>query len=134
MVPSSEQTALLACRSRKAFCSPMDIGAKRHTGHVMTDKRTRGPDEGTFYFYFKYDNIRYMDPELKQLLEENIKLSKENNEMLTGIVRTNKRKKIIQYIYWGLIILVTFGSLFFIQPLIGSLTSLYTGGASNLLN
>jgi len=75
-----------------------------------------------------------MDPELKQLLEENIKLSKENNEILNSLIRTNKRKKIIQYIYWGLIILVTFGSLFFIQPLIGSLTSLYTGGASDLLN
>ena len=75
-----------------------------------------------------------MDPELKQLLEENIKLSKENNEMLNSIVRTNKRNKIIKAVYWGLIILVTFGSLLFIQPLIGSLTNLYTGGASDLLN
>ena len=42
VVPKT-QTALCLCRKRKAFRFPMLIGTKRYTGHVMTDKRTRGP-------------------------------------------------------------------------------------------
>ncbi len=73
-----------------------------------------------------------MDPETKQLLEENLKLSKENNEMLSSLIRSKKRNNIFKAVYWGIIIIITIGTYYFIQPYISGLTSLYTGGASDL--
>ena len=45
-----------------------------------------------------------MDPETKQLLEENIKLSKENNELLLKLYRIQRWAQITRIIYWFLII------------------------------
>ncbi|MBK5215197.1 MAG: hypothetical protein JJE53_00080 [Candidatus Pacebacteria bacterium] len=75
-----------------------------------------------------------MDQETKQLLEENLKLSKENNEMLNSLIRSKKQNAIFKAVYWVIIILITIGSYYFIKPYISSLTSLYTGGASEMLN
>jgi len=72
-----------------------------------------------------------MDPEIKTILQENLRISHENNEMILSLVKYQKQQKTLKIIYWVLIILVTFGSLFFIQPLLGSLISLYTGGAGD---
>ena len=75
-----------------------------------------------------------MDPETKTILQENLRISHENNEMLLKLVKSQKQQKTLRIIYWALIILVSVGSLFFIQPLLGSLTSLYTGGAGDTSN
>jgi len=50
-----------------------------------------------------------MDPELKALLEENIRLSKENNDLLR-IMRRNAQ--------WGLVGKIIFWLLLFVAPLI----------------
>jgi hypothetical protein len=73
-----------------------------------------------------------MDQETKQLLEENLRLSKENNEMLTSLIRSKKRNAIFRAVYWSAIIVVTIGSYYFIQPYIGSVMSLYSGGATDM--
>lgn len=75
-----------------------------------------------------------MDPETKTILQENLRISHENNEMLLSLIKTQKQQKTLRIIYWVLIILVSVGSLFFIQPLLGGLTSLYTGGAGDTSN
>jgi hypothetical protein len=73
-----------------------------------------------------------MDQETKQLLEENLKLSKENNVMLSSLIRAKKLNTVYKVVYWSLIIFVTIGSYYFIQPYIESLMSLYTGGAADM--
>jgi len=69
-----------------------------------------------------------MDPELKNLLEENLKLSKENNELLIKVRRVQKWSQYSRIFYWVLIIGITYGAFYFIQPYLENLLSLYTGG------
>ena len=71
-----------------------------------------------------------MDQEEKQLLEENIKLSKENNVILNKIIRNQKINNIYRVVYWSIIIFSSVGAYYFIQPYLNSIVSLYTGGAS----
>ena len=73
-----------------------------------------------------------MDQETKQLLEESVKLSRENNEMLNKLMRSKKLNVIYRYVYWGIIIIITIGSYYFIQPYLGTLINLYSGGASDI--
>jgi hypothetical protein len=64
-----------------------------------------------------------MDPELKSLLEENIRLSKENNDLLR-IMRRNAQ--------WGLVGKIIFWLLLFVAPLI--FVWGYIGPLMNALN
>lgn len=66
------------------------------------------------------------------MLKENLAISKENNELLKKLVNHQKWAQIYRFIYWGLIIAVSFGSFYFLQPYIGSIMNLYTGGVSNV--
>lgn len=75
-----------------------------------------------------------MDPETKQLLRESIDISKENNVMLKKMVRSQKWTNIYRVVYWSIIILSSFGAYYFIQPYLGSLINLYSGGVSGLEN
>jgi len=70
-----------------------------------------------------------MDPESKQLLEENLKLSKENNLMLLKLIKIQRWAQITRYIYWGVLILISMGALYFVKPMINNLLNVYTGGA-----
>lgn len=69
-----------------------------------------------------------MDGELKNLLEENLKLSKENNELLIKVRRVQKWAQYSRVFYWFIIIGITFGAFYFIQPYLENLLNLYTGG------
>ena len=69
-----------------------------------------------------------MDGELKNLLEENLKLSKENNELLIKVRRVQKWSQYSRIFYWILILGITYGAFYFIQPYLENLLSLYTGG------
>ncbi|MCX6754735.1 MAG: hypothetical protein NTU81_02830 [Candidatus Nomurabacteria bacterium] len=75
-----------------------------------------------------------MDQETKQLLEENLRLSKDNNVMLNSLVHAKKLNTIYRFVYWSIIILLTIGSYYFIQPYLGTLMSLYSGGATDIQN
>jgi hypothetical protein len=72
-----------------------------------------------------------MDPETKALLDQSLELAKQNNAMLLKLVRAQKMATYYRIAYWAIIILVTFGSFIFLQPLLGNLLNVYTGGAAN---
>ena len=69
-----------------------------------------------------------MDEETKKLLADNLALNKENNEMLHKLIVFKKWSQIYRIVYWSIIILSAIGAFYFIQPLLGNLFSVYTGG------
>ena len=73
-----------------------------------------------------------MDPDIKNLLEENLRLSKENNELLLKVRRVQRWSQISRIFYWIIIIGISFGAFYFIQPYIGNLLNVYTKGVLNL--
>ena len=75
-----------------------------------------------------------MDQDIKNLLEENIALNKANNEMLVKLIKAQKWQMIYRICYWAIIILSAIGAFYFIEPYLGSILGLYTGGASNITN
>jgi len=75
-----------------------------------------------------------MEPDVKQLLEENLKLSKDNNELLNKLYRIQRWAQITRILYWVIIILVALGAFYYIKPLLGNLLNVYTGGVSGIDN
>ncbi len=69
-----------------------------------------------------------MTPEEKSLLERTYKLSEENNKILISMRRSARVASILRYAYWVVIIVLSFGAYYAIQPyvnvMLGSLSSL----------
>jgi len=57
-----------------------------------------------------------MDPEDKKLLEKVYELAEENNDMLRKVRTVQKRQYLFQVIRWGLIIGISIGAFYFLQP------------------
>ncbi len=51
--------------------------------------------------------------------------------MLKKMVRNQKWTNIYRVVYWGIIIFSSVGAYYFIQPFLGNLFNVYTGGVSN---
>ncbi len=66
-----------------------------------------------------------MDEEIKKLLEENIVLSKENNNLLTKLYKLYKTRQIISILKIVIIIGIAFGAFYFIESSISGLFSNY---------
>ena len=75
-----------------------------------------------------------MDLEVKQLLVENLKISKENNDLLLKIRSVQKWAQITRIFYWVAIIGASFGALYYLKPYLGNLMNVYTGGVSDINN
>jgi hypothetical protein len=75
-----------------------------------------------------------MDQEEKHLLEENLRLSQENNVLLLKIRSVQRWEQITHIFYWFLIIGVSIGAFYFIKPYLGNLLNIYTGGVSGINN
>ena len=75
-----------------------------------------------------------MNPEDRQLLEENLKLSKENNVLLVKLHKIQKWAQITRIFYWLIIIGASVGAFYFLKPYLGNLMNLYTGGVSGISN
>jgi hypothetical protein len=75
-----------------------------------------------------------MDQDVKALLEENLRLSKENNELLLKINNVLRWQQITRYLYWVVIIAISLGAMYYIKPYLGNLLNLYTGGVSGSAN
>ncbi len=73
-----------------------------------------------------------MDSEIKDLLKENLELSKENNELLHRVRGFQRWSRITKAIYWFLIIGVSAGSFYFIQPYLEKIFSLSSSGIFNI--
>ena len=64
-----------------------------------------------------------MTPEERSLLERTYKLTEENNDILRSIRRSNRWSMAIKAIYWIVIIGLSIGAFYFIQPYIEFMTS-----------
>ena len=70
-----------------------------------------------------------MSPEDRKLLEENLKLSKENNVLLVKLHNIQRWANITRVFYWLIIIGISIGAFYFVKPFLGNIVNLYTGGA-----
>ena len=75
-----------------------------------------------------------MDPESKKLLEENLRLSQENNVILLKLKRSMQVRRFVSIIYWTLIVGSAVGAYYFIQPYIDQMVNIYGGGKDDLEN
>jgi len=66
-----------------------------------------------------------MDPESKQLLEETFTLEKENNKMLHSMRRSMLWARVMSIAYWLIIIGISIGAFYFIQPYFDKVIGLY---------
>lgn len=62
-----------------------------------------------------------MTPEEKSLLERTYKIAEENNVILRGIRRANRISTIMRILYWLVIVGVTLGAFYYLQPYIDSM-------------
>ncbi|MDD3662597.1 MAG: hypothetical protein PHT84_01895 [Candidatus Pacebacteria bacterium] len=73
-----------------------------------------------------------MEPEIKSLLEENLKLAKENNELLKKVREFQRWSRITKVLYWFIIIGIALGAFYFIQPYFDGILNIYSGGVSDI--
>jgi len=73
-----------------------------------------------------------MESEIKGLLEENLKLSKENNELLKKVREFQRWSRITKVLYWFIIIGIALGAFYFIQPYFDGILNIYSGGVSDM--
>ncbi len=57
-----------------------------------------------------------MTPEERSLLERTHQLAEENNEILLSLKRRARLGTVIKIFYWAVIIGISFGAFYFIQP------------------
>ena len=69
--------------------------------------------------------MEYFDPELQNLMRENLRVSKENNELLHKIWRDVQYKRLFKFVYWGIIIAITLGAYYYIQPILETISGNY---------
>lgn len=70
-----------------------------------------------------------MDPELKTLFQENLRLTKENNELLLAMKRAATRDRIVKVVMWVIVtILFVIAPIIFAWGYIGPLMSAVNGG------
>jgi len=73
-----------------------------------------------------------MDEETKKLLEDTLILNKENNEILRKLYKAQRLAQITRIIYWIVIVGVTLGAFYFIQPFFDSILGAYGVDSSSL--
>lgn len=67
-----------------------------------------------------------MDEETKNLIKEELEVSKENNKLLNKLVWYQKWARWFNAIKWIVVVGTTLGALYYIQPLIMNLFSIYS--------
>ena len=72
------------------------------------------------------DGISYgMDEDSQKMLKDTYELARENNKMLRGIRRSQNIASFMRLVYWLIIIGITAGSFYFLQPYLNKAISLY---------
>ncbi len=74
--------------------------------------------------------MQIMDPETRDVLEETLKLSKENNKMLRNMRSIMRWSRAIKVVYWVVIIGSMLGVYYYFQPFIDNIQ----GGFENLMS
>jgi hypothetical protein len=72
-----------------------------------------------------------MTPEERSLLERTAALTEENNKMLRSIRRSGRISLGMRIAYWVIILLLSFGAYWAIQPFVQSMTSILNDGSAN---
>ncbi len=73
-----------------------------------------------------------MTPEEHELLKRSIALAEENNDMLRSIRRSMRLGRLMTIIYWLVIIGISVGAYYFVQPYLQQLMGIYGGAQSNI--
>ncbi len=73
-----------------------------------------------------------MTPEERNLLERTHKLVEENNQILVKMRRSNRYALVFRVLYWVVIIGISFGAFYLIQPYINAITGGGTTQQSDL--
>lgn len=66
-----------------------------------------------------------MNPNEKELLQKTYELSEENNKILRSIRRSNRLSSFFRIIYWVLIIGISIGAYYYIQPYVDAMIKSY---------
>ena len=75
-----------------------------------------------------------MTPNEKELLEKTAKLVEENNHILKGIRSSNRWASAFRVFYWVIIIGISVGAFYYIQPYIDVAFKAYKSVSSDLNN
>ena len=70
-----------------------------------------------------------MDEETKKLLEENLRLARENNDMLHSLRRSARFARFMSLLYWVFIVGSAVGAYYLIEPYINQVKDLYSGAS-----
>lgn len=73
-----------------------------------------------------------MDSQDRELLQKTFQLAEENNAMLRKMRRSMRVANAMRIVYWLIIIGLSVGALYFIQPYIDQLLQVYSGAQSDL--
>jgi len=73
-----------------------------------------------------------MDPESKKLLEETFELEQDNNKLLRSMKRAMLWTRVMNVVYWLIIIGISLGAFYFLQPYFNRLVTVY-GSLGNIL-
>ena len=66
-----------------------------------------------------------MDPEIKDLLKEDVRLAHETNDALKELIRYQKWARWFDIIKWIIVIGVSLGALYYVQPILENLLGTY---------
>lgn len=75
-----------------------------------------------------------MDPQERDLLRRTLELSEHNNKMLKKLVSAMRWARVWRILYWVLIIAISVGAFYYIQPYLEQLLEVYSGLEGNLQN
>ena len=75
-----------------------------------------------------------MSPNELELLRRAVALSEENNDILRSMRRSMRLARFMSILYWVFIIGSAIGAYYFIQPYLGNLLNVYTGGVGGTSN
>ena len=73
-----------------------------------------------------------MSPEEKSLLERTYKMVEENNSILRSIRRSNRFSSLMRLLYWIVIIALSYGAYYYIQPYVKTALGLYDQVQTNI--
>jgi len=75
-----------------------------------------------------------MNPNEKDLLQKTYELSKENNDILKGIRSSNRWSAFFRIFYWLIIIGISVGAFYYVQPYIDVAMKAYSSIQGDLKN
>jgi Sec-independent protein secretion pathway component TatC len=72
-----------------------------------------------------------MTPEEKNMLERALKLAEDNNALLVKMNRRARTGRVLQIFYWLIILGISFGAYYVIQPYVMRLESIVSGNSNS---